>query len=239
MLKRLAYKLADAANFAIDGFPNEGVAFGGYWIRRRRGPRVAPAPYRASVALDRCLGLPVGSVLDVGSGGGAHAAAFANAGRRVTCVDYGTSVYASNAVLKPEGVQVVVGDFNTVTLPDKFSLVWASHVLEHQQNVGVFLDRLISFAEPDGYVCITVPVAHRAIWGGHLTLWTPGLLAYNIVLCGVDLSSSELIHGDREFSMLFQPRMVALPTLTYDSGDVVKMAAYLPSWCRENSDGWH
>ena len=236
-IKTLINRAIYGLGLEIDGFPNEGVALLGYWIRPRRAEGRQGA-FRAGPALERCLQLNARSVMDVGSGGGAQATAFGNAGLAVTCVDYGSSVYAQVATHQ-EGHRLILGDFNKLELDETFDLVWSSHCLEHQRNVGQFLENMVKFTSPDGWICITVPVCHRAMWGGHLTLWTPGLLAYNLALTGADVSKAELIHGHREFSVLFQPRKRPLPDgLTYDSGDIAKLADRLPSWCREGADSW-
>jgi 2-polyprenyl-3-methyl-5-hydroxy-6-metoxy-1,4-benzoquinol methylase len=198
--------------------------------------RPGPPKERSRYALDVALALKPTTVLDVGSGGGYHAQAFALAGAEVLCVDYGTSIYAQSAAAGP--VQVVHADFNAFEPPRRFGLVWASHVLEHQRDVAGFLERLIACCTDDGYICITVPDPHRNLWGGHLTLWSPGLLAYNVVLCGIDLSLSRLVRGTNEFSLLFQPRRIELPALSYDHGDLNLLAAYLPAGLRENTDPW-
>jgi 2-polyprenyl-3-methyl-5-hydroxy-6-metoxy-1,4-benzoquinol methylase len=191
---------------------------------------------RSAYALDAALALKPVTVLDVGSGGGHHAQAFAKAGAQVLCVDFGTSVYAQGSALQP--VEIIHTDFNQFNPTRRFDLVWASHVLEHQRNVAQFLERLIACCADDGYICITVPDPHRNLWGGHLTLWSPGILAYNIVLCGIDLSQSSLIRGTNEFSLLFQPRRVVLPSLTFDHGDLRLLSAFLPAILKENSDPW-
>ena len=191
---------------------------------------------RSHYALRAALALHPASVLDVGSGGGDHARAFAAGGARVLCVDYGTSIYARESKAAMEVVHV---DFNRFVPPQRFALVWASHVLEHQRNVGMFIENLIECCAEDGHVCITVPDPHRTLWGGHLTLWSPGLLAYNIALCGVDLSTSRLIRGTNEFSILFTPKRIQLPaTLAYDSGDLELLSPFLPARMSENSDPW-
>lgn len=199
--------------------------------------RPGPLRYRSSYALDYALELEPKTVLDVGSGGGRHAQIFAEHGCDVLCVDYGTSIYAQNANIA--GLKIVSADFNKFTSEVQYDLVWASHVLEHQRNVGTFIERLIDCCASDGMVCITVPDPHRNLWGGHVTLWTPGLLAYNVVLCGVDLSSAKFVRGSGEFSLFFSPVRVALPVdLTFDYGDLDKLSKYLPqSWC-ENGDPW-
>lgn len=202
-----------------------------------RDSRPGPFRYRSSYALDFALGLNPQTVIDVGSGGGRHAQLFVENGCDVLCVDYGTSIYAQNAEFK--GLTVVNTDFNQFTSEMKFDLVWASHVLEHQRNVGTFIERLIDCCAPDGMVCITVPDPHRNLWGGHVTLWTPGLLAYNVVLSGVDLSNAKFVRGSAEFSLFFAPKRITLPAnLTFDYGDLDKLAHYLPQgWC-ENGDPW-
>ncbi len=64
------------------------------------------------------------------------------------------------------------------------------------------------------------------------------MLAYNVALCGVDLSAAKLAYGYRETWMVFQPKRVELPELTYDSGDLDKLARYLPKDFRENAEPW-
>lgn len=211
-----------------------GISFLGFnvFFDARPGP---PKP-RSHYALEEVLKLRPDSVLDVGSGGGIHARAFAECGAKVLCVDYGTSVYARSSSANAQETAYV--DFMNFLPPHKFSLVWASHVLEHQRNVGLFIDKLIECCADDGYICITMPDPHRNLWGGHLTQWSPGLLAYNIVLSGVDLSSSKLIRGTNEFSILFKPLKFVLPKLTYDSGDLILLRSKLPGGLSENSDPW-
>lgn len=202
-----------------------------------RDVRPGPIKFRATYALDHALTLNPATVLDVGSGGGYHAQAFLRHGARVLCVDYGTSVYAQEANLG--GLEVVNVDFAKFDSSTRFDLVWASHVLEHQRNAGQFIEKLVECCAQDGTICITVPDPHRRLWGGHVSLWTPGLLAYNIALSGVDISDAIFVRGSNEFSIFFKPRKVRLPEgLSYDYGDLDKLAAYLPQGMRENADPW-
>jgi 2-polyprenyl-3-methyl-5-hydroxy-6-metoxy-1,4-benzoquinol methylase len=199
--------------------------------------RPGPLKDRSTYAMDHALALDSRTVLDVGSGGGQHAQAFRKNGSKVTCIDFGTSIYAENA--ENEGLEVIYADFNSYDSPVRYDLVWASHILEHQRNPGTFIERLVQACAEDGYVCITVPDPHRNLWGGHVSLWTPGLLAYNVVLCGVDLSEAKFIRGSNEFSMLFKARRVPVPDdLHYDYGDLQKLAKYLPEGFTESSDPW-
>ncbi len=234
-LKETARRLLSIIGLNIRFAVTPGVSLLGFnlFIDHRPGPPKGRSQY----ALDAALALHPATVLDVGSGGGHHARAFVEAGAQVLCVDYGTSIYARNT---PSALlDVVHVDFNQFVPPRKYALVWASHVLEHQRNVGQFIEKLIECCADDGHICITLPDPHRNLWGGHLTLWSPGLLAYNIVLCGVDLSASRLIRGTNEFSILFGPSRIQLPAaLSYDNGDLALLSSFLPAGLSENVDAW-
>lgn len=193
--------------------------------------------FRGFQALENCLQLPMKTVADIGSGGGEHANTFCKQGLDVTCVDYGTSIYAERASLQND-IKIIYTDFLKWKNEIQYDLVWASHILEHQRNVGVFIEKLIAVCKPDGYICITVPFPHRNIWGGHLTLWQPGLLAYNIVMCGIDLSDAQMLYGYREMSIIFKPKKVTLPNITFDNGDVTKLQHLFPMGFKEDIDSW-
>ncbi len=220
----------------IDIHPSfdSGISIFGYNISKAKKPY---GKFRGMEALEECLKLPLKTVADIGSGGGEHANSFKKAGLNVTCVDYGTSVYAEKAKLE-NGIDIVYTDFLNWKTNEKYDLVWASHILEHQRNVGIFIEKLIEICNPSGYICITVPFPHRNIWGGHLTQWQPGLLAYNIVMCGIDLSNAKMLYGYREMSIIFQPIKVKLPEITFDNGDVKKLQYLFPMGFTEDKDSW-
>lgn len=231
-LKNLIKKLSNVGldiNYSLDS----GISIFGINISVARHQFAS----QSQVALQYCLEKDFSSVLDVGSGGAFHAREFGKKGAFVTCIDFGTSIYAIKKVAH-DRIKIVNTDFTAWNPSDKYDLVWASHVLEHQRNVGSFIEKLIECCHPNGVIAITVPYPHRRLWGGHLTLWTPGLLAYNIVMCGIDLSESKIFYGYREISIIFTPKRITLPELTYDSGDITKISAFLPCGFGENLDSW-
>lgn len=213
-----------------------GVAvFGINLFREQRSGDLKYSSYYAMQYISR--NYSPSTVIDVGSGGGYHAKYFKEKGAIVTCIDFGSSIYAKNKV--DNGIHVVNIDFNEFKTEQKFGLVWASHVLEHQQNVGNFLDKLIEVCAIDGLICITVPDMHRRLMGGHLTLWNPGLLAYNIVLRGVDLSDALFVRGSNEFSIIFSPKLIMLPGgMSHDCGDLNILKEYMPCGLEEGDDAW-
>ena len=75
--------------------------------------------------------------------------------------------------------------------------------------------------------------------GGHLSIWTPGLLIYNIVIQGIEMSKVKIIYGYKEFSVVFSPNFKDLiKDLSFDKGDVKKLKKFFPTKFSENSDSW-
>lgn len=170
-------------------------------------------------------------VLDVGCGQLTYSQIFDCCGAKVTAVDFFPGKQVDN-------IDVISGNFMEVEFSEKYDVIFCSHVIEHQLNVNLFLIKLISLARDGGLVCITAPDAHRHLEGGHLTLWTPGLLAYNIVMCGYDLSKSNLIKDGKQFTIIFTVHKIDLPSLSFDTGDVRRLSQYFPPGYNELTDGW-
>jgi len=121
------------------------------------------------------------TVLDIGSGPGEHARFLRHFGKQVFAVDESSSAD-------------YVGDFNKLVLDRQFDVVWCSHVLEHQRNVGIFLDKVFAALKDDGILALTVPChPSKRLIAGHLTAWNAGLLCYNLVLAGFDCSEARLL----------------------------------------------
>lgn len=173
------------------------------------------------------------SVLDVGGGPGEQAAAFARGGKRVTMFDASESVGAA----APPGVLRYVGDWGDPEhlriLPDRYDVVFASHVLEHLPDVGSALGAMRRRAAEA--TCLVVPNRRDRLAGGHLSYWTAGLLAYRCILAGWDCRDASVLNVPAEISIILRrdrevPESV-LGDLRYDSGDVDALARYFPrSW---------
>jgi SAM-dependent methyltransferase len=121
------------------------------------------------------------TVLDIGSGAGEHARFFRHFGKKVYTVD----------ITKDSDY---VGDFMDVKFDRKFDVVFCSHVLEHQRNVGLFLEKIYDVTADDGIVMIGVPAHPRErLVPGHLTNWNAGLLCYNMIFSGFDCSEAKFV----------------------------------------------
>lgn len=176
------------------------------------------------------------TVLDVGAGAGVHARVLHDFGKKVTKLDFGTSVYAQRT--EKDGIRTILADINKVELNETFDCIWASHVLEHQPNVGHFLQRLKLWTKPEGIMAISVPPAKFTLVGGHLSLWTPGLLVYNLVMNGIDCSDAKVLHYGYNITAIIRNRHIEPADLHYDTGDVNRLAAFMPEGFREGMDGF-
>ena len=134
------------------------------------------------------------SVLDIGSGEGEHKRFFEFFGKKVFSVD----------ILKAADY---VGDFMQIDFDRKFDAVWCSHVLEHQRNVGLFLDKVFDVLKDDGLLAIVVPMHPRErLISGHVTSWSIPLLCYNLIMAGFDCSNAEIL-STYELALIVRKRL--------------------------------
>ncbi len=121
------------------------------------------------------------TVLDIGSGGGEQSRFFRHFGKEVFSINLtGNADY--------------VGDFTQIELGRQFDVVWCSHVLEHQRNVGIFLEKVFAAIRDGGMLALTVPCHPRErLVDGHLSSWNAGLLCYNLILAGFDCRDARIL----------------------------------------------
>ena len=95
-------------------------------------------PPRAFQTMDKlCRDYSFQTILDVGSGDGRHSRYFMERGKDVTAVDLGRSInYATGTACE--------GDYLEIDFGQQFDAIWCCHVLEHQRNPGLFLDKLFA-----------------------------------------------------------------------------------------------
>jgi hypothetical protein len=92
-----------------------------------------------------------------------------------------------------EPERIFVGDFLDFRPVGAYDVTWASHVLEHVQNPGLFIRHLIGCTKPGGLICITVPPLKSEMTFGHVTLWNAGLLLINLIKSGLDCRDARLM----------------------------------------------
>ncbi len=122
------------------------------------------------------------TVLDVGVGKGKHAYTFLAHGARVTGVD------VANPPIQHPLYDHVQSSIEFADLNDrKYDVIWCSHTLEHLPNPQHALIKMRSWLKDDGFLAIAVPTDRQSrLHIGHVTLWTPAHLLYNLICAGWD-----------------------------------------------------
>lgn len=123
-----------------------------------------------------------GTMLDVGGGHGVHANFFRSKGLQTDIVD----------IIDGVAPRFWIGDFIDFQPAERYDYVWASHVLEHSPNPGLFIRKLAQCAKPGGLIAVTVPPLKTEMTFGHVTLWNAGLLLINFIKCGIDCRQAKL-----------------------------------------------
>lgn len=159
------------------------------------------------------------TVLDVGSGEGHHAQILRDRGKTVTTLDFKDAD--------------ICGDFLSVDIPH-FDVIWCCHVLEHQQNVGLFLQKALDHCD---LFVVTVPPAKHNIVGGHLTLWNAGLLLYNLVQAGFDCSNAKVKAYGYNISVIVEAKRRPDVPLKMDCGDIEALAPFFPFKAEQGFNG--
>lgn len=179
----------------------------------------------ADLALQACLQLSgVRTVLDVGSGTGEHAALLRDAGKVVTTIS-----------LSPPAD--IVGDYMESGVAGPFDLIWVSHTLEHQRNVGAFLDRCRGDLREGGWLAVTVPPMKPEVVGGHVALFNAGVLLYHLIVAGFDCREASVRSYGYNVSVIVQNSPAGLPSLARDCGDIERLAPFFPMPVRQGFDG--
>lgn len=135
----------------------------------------------------------INSLIDVGAGGTDHKFLFA--------MYLLGGVYTND--IKGKGQYNYPGDFMHIDFDRKFHVVYASNILEHMKNPGMFIEKIFNICEDDGYVAIVVPRPHlNRLLSGHINSYTPATLLYNIVTSGYDCSDARICNGVYEKSII-------------------------------------
>jgi SAM-dependent methyltransferase len=130
-----------------------------------------------------------------------------------------------------------VGDYLKFEFEKPFDSIWCCHVLEHQRNPGLFLEKIRRDVVPGGVVAITVPPYRDELVGGHIHLGNEGHLIYNMVLAGFDCSRARIGVYGYNISVIVQRVDAELPELAMDIGDLERLAKFFPFVVRQGMNG--
>ena len=163
-------------------------------------------------AINKLLELEFTTVLDIGAGGD-HSDIFKLNGKIVTTNNLDDADF--------------VGDYLSLDM-GKFDCVWASHVLEHHPNPGLFLTKCFKDLNDKGILAITVPPLKHEIVGGHVNLYNAGLLLYQLIHAGFDCSEAKVKTYDYNISVIVRKKSFIMPALGYDFGDIELLKDFFP-----------
>lgn len=137
------------------------------------------------------------SILDIGSAAGNCSDIFKFLGKDVTRVEH-LEIYDAEYRT----------DFITTNFKKKFDCIWASQVLEHQRNVGLFLNKCFDDLNENGILAITVPYStnKNMLEMGHALNFNPLNLIYNLVLAGFDCSEIKLKVYDNDIGIILKKK---------------------------------
>jgi len=120
--------------------------------------------------------------LDIGSGDGSHTKIMRKFGLKVDQIDK----YSEFAEIKE--------DFLKYNFKNKYDIVFCSHVIEHQRNTGLFLDKIFDVLTNKGFLIISAPKhdVNRFV-EGHLSSWHLTYFIQNLIHAGFDCKKGKTI----------------------------------------------
>ena len=128
------------------------------------------------------IGTKFKTCLDIGSGEGVHTSILRHAGLEVFQVDK----YSTTAEYK---VDFIEHEFDR-----KFDVIFCSHVIEHQRNVGLFLDKIFDLLSDDGVLIISAPNhSVETLVEGHLNSFLFPLFLQHMIHAGFDCKNGKYL----------------------------------------------
>ena len=129
------------------------------------------------------IGTKFKTCLDIGSGDGVHSEIMNHAGLKVTQIDK----YSEKANYQM--------DFMSWSKARQlnFDVVFCSHVIEHQRNVGLFLDRIYDVLSDNGVLIISAPKEDRNLIEGHLNSFIFPLFLQQMIHAGFDCKNGKFL----------------------------------------------
>jgi hypothetical protein len=122
------------------------------------------------------------TVLDIGSHAQRVTRLFRHVGKKVTTVEVAPGYEADYK-----------DDYLAIAFPAPFDAIWCSQTLEHQRNVGLFLDKVFDDLRDGGVLALTVPYDLTTnLCFGHCNGFSPLVLLYHLVLAGFDCSNARV-----------------------------------------------
>jgi SAM-dependent methyltransferase len=156
--------------------------------------------------------------------------------KKVDLIELENSFYFKKLKSKKKFNKIIIGNFLNKKLK-KYDAILCSHVLEHQENIKLFLDKIFHNLKENGYLCIIVPPRKPFIISGHVNLFNPGLLIYRLVLSKMNCKSAQVLSYDYNICIIIKKKTIKRPKLRGDIGDLDKLQKFFPFKISEGFNG--
>ena len=122
------------------------------------------------------------NALDIGSSHGNHTKIMRHFGLKVDQID------------KYEKHAEINSDFNSYDFKKKYDVIFCSHVIEHQRNIGFFLDKIFDTLTDFGVLVISGPKhpAERFV-EGHIQSTIMPIFLQNLIFAGFDCKNAKIL----------------------------------------------
>ena len=177
------------------------------------------------------------TVLDLGVGSGVHAKAFIANGASVVGVDVKDPPHEHKQYAHS---QTPVEFLEPADDSEPYDMVWCSHLLQLLPNVQAFLVQIDTFLKDDGWLYIAVPCNDQSRFHvGHLTLWTPALLVYNLICAGWDCSGAKWYTSYDTIGLCMQKKRIKdMSWRTGTTDELVHLNEYSPATMKHEHGAW-
>lgn len=120
---------------------------------------------------------------------------------------------------------------------NKYDCVFSCHVVEHVADTESFIRHKVSFVNDGSVFCILWPKPKPQIVGGHVHIFSPGLMMYNLVRIGLDCSGWKIVECDYTYGVMGTVRRISDVKLTYANGELERLNQYFPFDAVQNFHG--
>ena len=176
------------------------------------------------------------TILDIGPGLAVHTEAAARAGKEVHLIEPRTIGLMTD---KPVREKLTYGTLHEMDFMDFWAMdetidcIWCSHCLEHQLDTQGFLKNIWRLLKEGGVLAMIVPPLEYAkgIVGGHVSLWTPELLLYRLVMARFDCATAHMmVYGHNIGAIVTKTTIDPFPEMigTGSREDLYALRRYFP-----------
>ncbi|QDU04438.1 bifunctional 3-demethylubiquinone-9 3-methyltransferase/ 2-octaprenyl-6-hydroxy phenol methylase [Gimesia chilikensis] len=206
------------------------------WPKESSNRQINRISGRDEVAAYFCNCYSFNSILDVGCGKGALFPRLLETGAEVVGLDF-LPECEIQTVFQDKKANYIRTMFDSFCNDQLFEAVIASHLIEHIPDTERFLIKFFSLLIPNGAYCLIWPPPKSAIVGGHVHLFNPGLMLYNLVRLGVDCRDVRVVQCGYSYGVMGRYSTFDVPDLNHDQGDIELLQNYFPFKVEQGFNG--